>query len=298
MSKNLFSKCPVCHTAAIDEIMQVKDYTVSGESFTIAECNSCRLRITKDAPGAATIAAYYKSENYISHTDTVQGVINRLYHYVRKTTVVQKRRLIEKTTQIKAGIILDVGSGTGAFPNEMKKNGWTTTGLEPDPDARKLASVLYNLELDDSSQLYELPAGHFDAITLWHVLEHVHDLEAYVQQVKRLLKATGKIFIAVPNYTSIDAAIYQQYWAAYDVPRHLYHFSPLSMQVLAEKHGLKIVQYKPMWFDSFYISLLSSKYKNGKARWLSAVWNGFRSNLAALGDRKKCSSVIYVIARQ
>jgi len=278
-------------------VLRVKDYTVSGETFTIAECSSCRLRFTKDAPGAATIASYYKSENYISHTDTAKGVVNRVYHLVRKTTLVQKRKLIEKATAIKSGSILDVGSGTGAFPNEMKRNGWKTTGLEPDADARKLARDLYNLELTDSTHLNQLSNAHFDAITLWHVLEHVHDLAGYVQQLKRLLKSDGRIFIAVPNYTSIDAAIYKEYWAAYDVPRHLYHFSPLSMQLLMEKHGLKIMQYKPMWFDSFYISLLSSKYKHGKARWLTAGWNGLRSNLAAVGDRKKCSSVIYVIGK-
>src|SRR6185295_18376288 len=182
--------------------------------------------------------------------------------------------------------------------NEMNQNGWKTTGLETDGDARKFARDLYNFELADSSHLYQLSADQFDAITLWHVLEHVHDLTGYMQQLKRLLKETGKIFIAVPNYTSVDAAIYKEHWAAYDVPRHLYHFSPLSMEVLMKKHGLKIIQYKPMWFDSFYISLLSSKYKHGQARWLAAVWNGLRSNLAAVGDSKKCSSVIYVVAKQ
>ncbi len=298
MSRILFSTCPVCDGEAINDVLRVKDYTVSGESFTIAECSSCSLRFTKDAPGAATIAPYYRSENYISHTDTAKGVVNRLYHFVRKTTLVQKRKLIEKATGIRSGNIVDVGSGTGAFPNEMKQNGWKTTGLEPDADARKLAMNLYNLELADSSHLYQLPGDNFDAITLWHVLEHVHDLDRYMQQLKRLLKVTGNIFVAVPNYTSKDAAVYKEYWAAYDVPRHLYHFSPLSMQVLMEKHGLKITQYKPMWFDSFYISLLSNKYKYGKARWVPAIWNGFRSNLAAVRDHKKCSSVIYVIAKQ
>ncbi len=297
MNRILFTTCPVCDAASINDVLQVKDYTVSGESFTIAECSSCRLRFTKDAPGDEAIAPYYKSENYISHTDTAKGVINRVYHFVRKTTLVQKRRLIERATGLKAGTILDVGSGTGTFANEMKRNRWKTSGLEPDADARKLARDRYNLELDDSSDLYQLPGDHFDAITLWHVLEHVHDLARYVQQLRNVLKKQGRIFIAVPNYTSIDAATYKEYWAAYDVPRHLYHFSPLSMQVLMERHGLKIIQYKPMWFDSFYISLLSSKYKHGSPRWLTAVWNGLRSNLAAIGNPKKCSSVIYVIAK-
>jgi SAM-dependent methyltransferase len=146
-------------------------------------------------------------------------------------------------------------------------------------------------------QFFHLPAESFDAITLWHVLEHVHDLSAYVQQLKSLLKERGKLFIAVPNYTSKDAAIYKESWAAYDVPRHLYHFSPRSMQSLMEKHGLKLLGYKPMWYDSFYISMLSSKYKNGKTNLLASFFNGLSSNLKAMGDVKKCSSVIYVIGK-
>lgn len=200
--------------------------------------------------------------------------------------------------------MLDVGSGIGSFINEMKKHGWEATGLEPDADARQIAKDIYDLDLAEMSHFRQLPAGHFDAITLWHVLEHVHDLSNYIQQLKTLLHPKGKLFIAVPNYTATDSVVYKEYWAAYDVPRHLYHFSPRSMQTLMKKNGLTILQYKPMWYDSFYISLLSSKYKNtrrpdrqGKINWLAALCTGFRSNLNALADKKKCSSVIYVIGK-
>ena len=299
-----YTNCPVCSSADIKNVLQVKDYTVSGELFTIAECRSCTLRFTQDVPDENTIAPYYKSENYISHTNTAKGLINRLYHFVRKKTIVAKRKMIERNTGIKTGKMLDVGSGVGSFVSEMKQHGWEATGLEPDADARKVAKDLYGLELSGIKQFYQLPAGHFDAITLWHVLEHVHDLSKYVQQLKALLKEKGRLFIAVPNYTAADATIYREYWAAYDVPRHLYHFSPQSIKVLMEKNGLKVLQHKPMWYDSFYISLISSKYKNarlsdehGKTKWFAAFWNGLRSNLAAVGDHKKCSSVIYVIGK-
>lgn len=277
--------------------MQVKDYTVSGELFTIAECQSCSLRFTQDVPDENAIAPYYKSEGYISHTNTAKGLINRLYHWVRKRTISGKRKRVERSTGIKAGKMLDIGSGIGSFVNEMKQHGWQATGLEPDGDARKVAKELYGFELADTRQLYQLPAGHFDAITLWHVLEHVHDLSKYIEQVKMLLNGKGRLFVAVPNYTAADAAIYKQYWAAYDVPRHLYHFSPRSMQTLMKKNGLKILQYKQMWYDSFYISLLSSTYKNEQTDWLASFWNGLRSNILAIGNKKKCSSVIYVIGR-
>ena len=111
------------------------------------------------------------------------------------------------------------------------------------------------------------------------------------------IKEDGKLFIAVPNYTSKDAAIYNEHWAAYDVPRHLYHFSPASMFVLMEKYGLKIKQYKAMWYDSFYVSMLSSKYKKGTSNLFASFFNGLRSNSKAMSDVKKCSSVIYIIGK-
>ena len=292
-----YSHCPVCASADIKNVFLVKDHTVSGQTFQVMECSSCTLRFTQDVPDEASISPYYKAEEYISHTDTSKGLINRIYKTVRKKTLTRKRKLIEKYTGMVKGNLLDVGSGTGSFVNEMKQHGWNATGLEPDEGARQVASQQYNIELADINEFYKLPAGSFDAITLWHVLEHVHDLSAYVQQLKNLLNEKGKLFIAIPNYTSLDATIYKEYWAAYDVPRHLYHFSPASMKTLMDRNGLKIVHYKPMWYDSFYISLLSSKYKKGKANWIAACWNGFRSNLKALNDVKRCSSVIYVIEK-
>ncbi|HVT87099.1 MAG TPA: class I SAM-dependent methyltransferase [Chitinophagaceae bacterium] len=292
-----YTNCPVCGSADIRNVLSAKDHTVSGELFSITECNSCSFRFTQDVPDADSIAPYYKSEDYISHTDETKGLIGTLYKKIRRRTLIRKRKLIEKATGILKGSLLDVGCGTGAFVHEMQLKNWIVTGLEPDAGARELAKRLYNLDLKDQNELFHLPGSSLDAITLWHVLEHVHDLDGYIQQLKLLLKESGKLFIAVPNYTSLDARIYKEYWAAYDVPRHLYHFSPLSMQRLMEKNGLKIIKYKPMWYDSFYISLLSSKYKNGKSRWFASLWNGLRSNVIALGNTKKCSSVIYVISR-
>ncbi|MBL7748788.1 MAG: class I SAM-dependent methyltransferase [Chitinophagaceae bacterium] len=292
-----YTHCPVCGSADIKQALVAKDYTVSGETFPIAICNVCTLQFTQDVPDAASVSPYYKSENYISHTNTSKGLINRLYQWVRKRTLKQKRKLIEKATGVTGGQLLDVGSGTGAFVKEMKQQGWTVTGLEPDADARKVSLEVNGVELTDISQFYQLPAAAYDAITLWHVLEHVHELQAYMAQLKKLLKEKGRLFIAVPNYTSKDADIYKEFWAAYDVPRHLYHFSPQSIQVLVEKHGLKLYQHIPMWYDSFYISMLSSKYKNGKTNLVASFFNGLRSNLKATGDVKRCSSVIYVIGK-
>ncbi len=293
-----YTKCPLCSSSAIEEKLTAKDYTVSQKDFSIWHCNNCTARFTQDAPEQREIGEYYQSENYISHSDTKKGLINRLYHSVRNKTLSAKKKLINKETRTDKGEILDIGCGTGAFLNAMEKAGWSITGLEPDAAVRRKAEALYNITAEPSENLFHLPAKRYNAITLWHVLEHVHDLHKYLKQIEILLAAEGKLFIAVPNYTSHDAAVYKQYWAAYDVPRHLYHFSPESIQQILTTYNLQLTSIKPMWYDSFYVSMLSEKYKNGKGNLLKAFLNGFISNLKAMGNKERCSSVIYIISRK
>src|SRR5262245_16220263 len=263
----LYTLCPVCGSAGIEKVFKVKDNTVSREYFEIYHCSNCQVRFTQGPPSEAYIGEYYKSEDYISHTDTAKGLINRMYRFVRNFSLNQKKKLIEKFTGLNNGTLLDVGSGTGYFAAAMKNAGWNVTGLEPDKGARDLALQQHSLTLLPAEELFNLPANKFDAITLWHVLEHVHDVKKYLTAFKKLLAENGKLFIAVPNYKSYDAEAYREFWAAYDVPRHLYHFTPQTMQWLMREADLRIVAIKPMWFDSFYVSLLSSKYKNGTANW-------------------------------
>lgn len=296
MSLVHYTQCPVCNSTKIDPLLKVKDFSVSGEEFVIWQCADCTLRFTQDVPDENTIGPYYASPDYISHSNTDKGLLNKVYQRVRKFTLVQKAQLIISYTK-QTGNILDVGAGIGAFLSVMKEKGWSVKGIEPDNVARKNAEQLFRLTLQEPSELFLLKQNSYDAITLWHVLEHVHDLHPYVEQLKNLLTAEGKIFIAVPNYTSTDAAAYRNYWAAYDVPRHLYHFTPKSIEKLASLHGLKLEAKKPMWFDAFYISLLSSKYYRGRTSWISAGWNGLRSNLAALTNKDRCSSVIYILSK-
>ena len=209
-----------------------------------------------------------------------------------------KRELIQEITHKKTGSLLDVGAGTGAFSKAMKDAGWEVTGLEPDDTARKNALEKNGLELLSPENLYQFAPASFDAIAMWHVLEHVHDLHGYLDKYHSILKNDGRLVIAVPNYTSYDATVYQAYWAAYDVPRHLYHFSPESMEKMANNKGFKVLAYKAMWFDSFYVAMLSEQYKTGKNQYLKAVWNGLVSNLKAVFDQKKCSSVIYILEKK
>ncbi len=294
----LYDSCPVCGSKNILPVISAKDYTVSLENFEIWECKHCTLRFTQNIPEQDEIGPYYRSENYISHSDTSKGFINKIYHSVRKHTLRQKKNLVERSTGIRKGNILDIGCGTGAFLNTMEKANWKVTGLEPDDNARKKALELYGLQFASPEKLFSLPHKNFDAITMWHVLEHVHDLHAYINQIKNLLKPHGKLFIAVPNHTSYDEEIYKEFWAAYDVPRHLYHFSPKSMRELLSLHGLGIISKKPMWYDSFYVSMLSEKYKTEKSNTLRAFFNGMISNTRAIANVDECSSVIYVASIQ
>lgn len=291
-----YTHCPLCHSASINPLLTVKDHSVSKEEFVIWQCSDCTLRFTQDVPDEETIGQYYQSQEYISHSNIDKGLLNKLYQKVRKLTLEQKAKLIIGYTKSQ-GNILDIGAGIGAFLSVMKEKGWSVKGIEPDEGARKNAEQLFNLTLDEPAEFFGLRPASYDAITLWHVLEHVHRLHDYIELVKNLLAQNGKIFIAVPNYTSVDAAAYRNYWAAYDVPRHLYHFTPEAIEKLAAQHGLQVIAKKPMWFDSFYISLLSSKYHRGHTSWLGAGWNGLRSNVNALFNKDRCSSLIYVIAK-
>lgn len=288
--------CPVCKNDALTLSLHCTDYSLTQEQFDIIECPNCTLRSTFPKPPIDKIAPYYNFTDYISHTDINEGWMNKLYHTIRKRTLAQKTKWIQSLFTGFKGNILEIGAGTGAFANAMTNKGWNVTALEPDELTRKRAKENYNVELLPIESLYNLPQNSFDVITLWHVLEHVHDLNGYFDAFRNLLKHNGRLIIAVPNYTSFDAKYYKSFWAAYDVPRHLYHFSPKSMKTLSDHYNFKIVATRPMWFDSFYVSLLSEKYrKSGYLGVVRAFVIGVFSNLFAIKNNEKTSSVIYEI---
>jgi 2-polyprenyl-3-methyl-5-hydroxy-6-metoxy-1,4-benzoquinol methylase len=292
-----YTACPNCGSQQIAPAINCKDYTVSQKMFAVWQCNSCQLRFTQDVPSQDAIGPYYQSDAYISHTDTDQGLISKLYKMARNYTLKSKLKTVQKTTGKLTGKILDIGAGTGAFLKTMSAAGWQATGLEPDAGARKICNEKYGLELKNPDELFNVEPASQDAVTMWHVLEHVHELQAYIGQIKKILTPHGAACIALPNYLSGDAQHYEACWAAYDVPRHLYHFCPTAMRKLAAQNGLEITAMQPMWFDAFYISMLSEKYKNGKGNLIKAVWNGLMSNLKAMGNKERCSSLIYVLKK-
>lgn len=287
--------CPVCQNNTFTEYLNVQDFTVSQEKFSIQACKKCGFKFTNPRPDLTQIGDYYKAESYISHTNTSKGLISKLYHSVRKYTLKGKLNLINRLIP-KKGKLLDVGCGTGMFLNVCRENGWTVNGIEPDNGARQIAEQINEAAIK-TEVLTSFKNETFDVITMWHVLEHVHLLNETVDWLKERLSNSGYLIIAVPNHESKDAEIYQEYWAAYDVPRHLYHFSQKSIKQLFEQKGFSLKETLPMKFDSFYVSMLSTKYQVGKINYMKAFLDGLKSNLNAGSNNGNYSSLIYIFKK-
>jgi 2-polyprenyl-3-methyl-5-hydroxy-6-metoxy-1,4-benzoquinol methylase len=292
--------CPICNTTSFSNYLNVEDYTVSHKEFTIQQCNTCNFLLTNPRPTEEEIGAYYQSSDYISHHDEAKDLMSSVYISVRDYTINQKIKLINRLSP-KKGSLLDIGCGTGNFIQAVKKDGWKISGTEPDPGARTVASSRVGDLISEGISVPQLSEKSFDVITLWHVLEHIHQLNESLTWVKNHLNEDGTIVIAVPNPQSHDAKKYGRFWAAYDVPRHLYHFTRATMKTLLEKHDLTITQILPMWFDSFYVSMLSSKYQADKLSLWTGLKTGLISNLKGKSgeiDKINTSSLIYIVKKK
>ena len=277
---------------AIKTVLVVKDHTVTGEEFELLKDDELDLLRTFPQPDENSLPRYYQSEKYISHTDSTSTLIERIYQWVKEYMLNKKLLWIEKEKPQK-GKILDIGAGTGDFLKVAKKKGWEVFGAEPNAQARTLAQAK---EVDLVESTSNLNESTFDVITMWHVLEHVSDLGVQIAELQRLLKKDGLLVIAVPNFKSFDADHYKEFWAAYDVPRHLYHFSRRSIRKIFSKNGFHLLYSEPLLFDSFYVSLLSEKYKNGRNNFLSAFWTGLISNIKAKTSGEY-SSIVYFLQK-
>lgn len=274
-------------------IEEIKDFSVSGRYFHLAYNEKWEMLETLPKPSEVDLPKYYLSEDYISHTDSQRSIFEKIYRHVKKLMLDKKLKWILDETKFK-GKLLDLGAGTGDFMLHAKEKEWEVAGVEPNPCARDLAEKK-GIQLQPESGL--LPSQDFDVISMWHVLEHVPNLEIQIQELNRLLKKDGTLVVAVPNFKSYDAQKYGGFWAAFDVPRHLWHFSQESIASLFEAHGFQLIKTKPLLFDSYYVSLLSEKYKTGNQNWLPAIWNGLRSNWKA---RKtgEYSSLVYFLQKK
>lgn len=293
MSTVLLANCPVCGSDQLKSVYACTDHTTSGETFHLQRCSACSFLFTNPHPDEQSIGSYYESENYISHTSSKKTLLDNVYQWARLYNLSLKHNLVKKFASGKK--ILDFGCGTGHFLAYMKKKGMSVEGIEPSVHARtKAYSVLKQAV---HSSLREIPSGKFEVITLWHVLEHIHQLHETLQQLKERLTQNGTIFIAVPNHLSHDAMYYQEHWAAYDVPRHLWHFTKNSMHQILQRHHLNIHHIEPMKLDAYYVSLLSEKYRNPKSSKSTPLVKGLHAGWISNRQAQKTgeySSLIYI----
>jgi 2-polyprenyl-3-methyl-5-hydroxy-6-metoxy-1,4-benzoquinol methylase len=287
-----YTNCPICEAKNFTPFLTCDDNTGSDERFNIVKCTNCNFAFTNPIPLESEIGKYYESDDYISHSNTSKGLVNFLYQKVRNYTLDKKVSLLQRISNNRN--LLDIGCGTGEFLARAKQHGFSVKGIEPSESAKLQAIKNFQLTVEGEKHLAELASESFDFITMWHVLEHVFHLNERIVDLKRLIKKDGSIIIAVPNLQSYDAKKYKKHWAAYDVPRHLYHFSEKDIKKLALKHDLQVTQTLPMKFDSFYVSMLSERYKTGNQNLLAAFFTGLKSNIVA-NSSGGYSSQIYVL---
>lgn len=283
----------------MEHAMTCTDFYASGEQFQLCSCRECGFVFTQGAPVEAEIGRYYETPDYISHSDTKKGAMNAIYHRVRQYMLNSKARLVMRVSRcLSGGRLLDVGTGTGYFANAMDGRGWTVEAIEKNPQARAFAKEHFGLDVKPESALDGFAPGSFDVITLWHVMEHLEHLNETWERLKELLTAKGVLVVAVPNCSSYDAQKYGSRWAAYDVPRHLWHFTPATIGRLAAKHGFVLAESHPMPFDAFYVSMLTEKQMGHSFSFLRGMWVGTAAWLSAQGNKERSSSMIYVFRKK
>lgn len=284
--------CPLCGNSEIIEIINTSDFSNTGETFTISDCTKCSFRFTSNPPLISDCGKYYQNENYISHSDTKKGLIAWLYHKVRNIMLKRKYKLVARISSNKN--VLDIGSGTGYFLDYLKTKGYHVHGVELSDNARAYSIQSFNLNVDKSIDDINTDMT-FDYITLWHVLEHLYEPDSYMHKFKELLSEDGTLIIALPNFDSYDGKKYEKYWAAYDVPRHLWHFTPKTFEKFASKNGFSIIEKQIMPFDPFYNAMLSEKYMKRNLSFVRGFISGLIALIKGIKSTENASSIIYIL---
>ncbi len=289
------NKCPWCESEKAQINLWLKDEFLTKEDFHICECLNCGLLYTMPRPDKEKIGAYYKSEAYYSHQENKKGFIPKVYERVKSINLKHKYRLA--TSGMQPGKLLDIGCGVGDFLHTAETHGWECIGVEPSEDAKAIAQKRMKGMIITSEELESFSDGAFDVITMWHVLEHVDDLKWQVAQLQRLVKPSGRVVIAVPNYKSYDGQYYKEHWAAYDVPRHLNHFNRITLSKIFKTSGLELVKMDKLKWDAYYISYLSEQYRHHSLPLVRGLYRGFISNCTARRSGE-WSSLVYVFERK
>ena len=275
------------HVEQKETHIEVVDHFLTKETFTIKKTLIKGLLKTHPAPSKNKIQLYYRSDKYISHNSTTPGVFFFIYRVIRsfnfwfKYKFVGKKELFSKT--------LDFGSGDQYFMEQLQRRNHNVFGI--DPLKSNISKQVYGSVFDES-----LDSKNFSCITAWHSLEHVHDLENTITRFHKILDDNGTVIVAVPNYRSFDARLYKSFWAAYDVPRHLWHFDKKSIKKVFSNNGFSFIKSAPLLFDSYYVSLLSERYKKSIFRVFNSIVVGTVSNIIGFFT-KEYSSNIFVFKK-
>lgn len=290
------NKCPWCESENNSLFLELKDYFLTQENFEIFECDNCKLLFTTPCPPLSQIGRYYKSNDYLSHNEQKKGLVPSIYRKVKKINIKNKFNMINHYSAVNKDI-LDIGCGVGDFLLYAKNNGYKVVGVEPDSEARKISEDKLNSKIFSPDELTAMPDNSFDVITMWHVLEHVSDLKTEIYHLERMLRSNGQLILALPNYKSYDAEYYKDKWAAYDVPRHLNHFCKTSIKNIFEHTNLQLVNVKSLKWDSYYISMLSEKYRGNTMSFINGIITGWKSNRKAKISGEY-SSLVYIFEKK
>ena len=265
--------------------------------FHLCRCRDCGFLFTQDFPVEAEIGRYYETPDYISHTDTRKGAMNSVYHWVRNYMLGRKARLVFREAHRKEGRLLDLGTGTGYFADVMQRRGWQVEAVEKSAQARAFAKEHFNLDVKPHTALKDFAPGSFDVITLWHVMEHLEPLNETWETLHSLLTEKGVLIVAVPNCSSFDAKKYGAYWAAYDVPRHLWHFTPGTIQQFGSKPWPHHGRAASHAVRCFLRAMLTEKHMSTR---VLPAGNGDRytAGSSALVKKERSSSMIYVFRKK
>lgn len=293
-------RCPVCDNNNFNKVFDAVDHFSSKEVFPVCECSECGFRFTNNFPSEDLIGKYYDSPAYISHSDSDKGLTNRMYHLFRVLMLRRKVNLVKRELKQDNANLLDIGCGTGYFLHTAKKSGFTVTGIEKDDRAREKAITRFGLDIKDENAFFGIARSSFDVVTLWHVLEHLERLHESLDKIGEILSPDGTLVIALPNYRSYDAQYYREKWAAYDTPRHLWHFTPDTLQRLVSKHRMQVIKCYRMPLDAYYVSLLSEDYRGTgmMIKYMRAFMTGTTGFLLSLVNLKQSSSIIYIIKKR
>lgn len=297
MIKIIHKECPLCGGKELQPLFSCKDHFATGEEFAVCKCSDCTFTFTQGVPEENEIGRYYESPTYISHSDTNKGFVNRCYHIVRNIMLRRKAALVNSLVYGDKNRLLDYGAGTGYFARAMQARGWDVTAIEKSEQARNYSKENFDFEMFPVEVLEQCETGCFDVVTMWHVMEHIQNLNEFWEELYRILDDEGIAVIALPNSASYDAQAYRENWAAYDVPRHLWHFSPSTVMKFGRKHGFILERQYTMPFDGFYISMLSERYKGSTMSALRGAFCGLLGWMASWNKKSASSSIIYVFRK-